>query len=261
MSFSHYYQLPIINGLEALDAINYNTPFPFHFHPTFNISLVYEGIFKTKLNDKSVNATQGTILITNPNEIHANPCLVTEGRTFFTFYLTPDFFYYAGLQRGLHFKEKVIYDELLFAQFHQIALKIKSGHMNLSCEKEFTELLKILALKYGSVADNGPEHWKINSLFEDYLAEDYLEKFSLQEAASQFGVDKYKFLRLFKFQTGLTPNNYLILKKIEKSKKMLMDGRDLLAVAIDLGFYDTAHFCKHFKKFTGTSPVAYKLSV
>ncbi len=42
---------------------------------------------------------------------------------------------------------------------------------------------------------------------------------------------------------------------------MLMEGQDLLAVAIDLGFYDTAHFCKHFKKFTGTSPVAYKLSV
>ena len=83
----------------------------------------------------------------------------------------------------------------------------------------------------------------------------------MQEAAGQLGIDKYKFLRLFKSQTGLTPNNYIILKKIEKSKAMLTEGHDLLAVAINLGFYDTAHFCKHFKKFTGTSPVAYQQSV
>ena len=117
-----------------------------------------------------------------------------------------------------------------------------------------------MALKHGSVNEVS-ETWKINALFENYLDESYFEKFSLQEAAKQLGLDKFKFLRLFKFQTGLTPNNYLILKKIEKSKIMLSQGSDLLSVAIDLGFYDTAHFCKHFKKFTGTSPVAYQSAV
>ncbi len=37
--------------------------------------------------------------------------------------------------------------------------------MNNACEREFTELLKILALKYGAAGDDRPEHWKINSLF------------------------------------------------------------------------------------------------
>jgi AraC-like DNA-binding protein len=260
MSVSNYYKLPVIDGLEALDAIGYATPFPFHFHATFNISLVYEGVFSTKLHDKSVHAIKGTILVTNPGEIHANPCLAAEGRTFFTFYLSPGFFESSAAQKNLAFKEKVIYDDWLFGQLHQLAARIKAGQVDGLFERELRELLKAMALKYGAANDE-PGYWKIDALFENYLAGDNFEKFSLQEAANQLGVDKYKFLRLFKFQTGLTPNNYLILKKIEKSKIMLLEGQDLLSVAIDLGFYDTAHFCRHFKKFTGTSPVAYQLSV
>ena len=258
MSASNYYKLPAIKGLEALDAVDYNTAFPAHFHPTFNISLIYEGVFEAKLNDKNVSATKGTIMITNPGEIHANP--TTEGRTFFTFYLAPNFFEYADRLTDLQFKENVICDEVLFEGLHQIALKIKSGHIDSASEEILTKLLRGMALKHGSVNEVS-ETWKINALFENYLDESYFEKFSLQEAAKQLGLDKFKFLRLFKFQTGLTPNNYLILKKIEKSKIMLSQGSDLLSVAIDLGFYDTAHFCKHFKKFTGTSPVAYQSAV
>jgi len=260
MPVSNYYKLPAIKGLEALDAINYNTSFPAHFHPTYNISLVYEGVFEAKLNGKNVSATKGTILVTNPGEIHANPSTGAGGRTFFTFYLAPDFFAYGDQLKDLRFKENVISDNVLFEELHQVALKIKSGDMDNAGEEILTRLLRGMALKHGSVND-GSETWKINALFENYLDESYFEKFSLQEAANQLGLDKFKFLRLFKFQTGLTPNNYLILKKIEKSKIMLSEGADLLSVAIYLGFYDTAHFCKHFKKFTGTSPVAYKLSV
>jgi AraC-like DNA-binding protein len=111
-----------------------------------------------------------------------------------------------------------------------------------------------LAVKYGA---DSPEKDNNYTLFENFLAEENLSKFSLEDAARHFGIDKFKFLRLFKFQTGLTPNNYFILKRIEKSKILLAQGNDLLSVAVDLGFYDAAHFSNHFKKFTGISPIAY----
>jgi AraC-like DNA-binding protein len=38
---------------------------------------------------------------------------------------------------------------------------------------------------------------------------------------------------------------------------MLLDGKDLLSIAIELGFYDAAHYSNHFKKFTGISPLAF----
>jgi AraC-like DNA-binding protein len=95
-------------------------------------------------------------------------------------------------------------------------------------------------------------------LFRNFLEEDNLEKFSLEATAGKFGLNKYKFLRLFKNETGLTPNNYIILKRIEKSKILLQTQDDLLGVAIESGFYDATHFGKHFKKVTGVTPAAYR---
>lgn len=96
-----------------------------------------------------------------------------------------------------------------------------------------------------------------SNLFSEYIAEENFSRFSLDAAARQFGLDKYKFLRLFKDQTGFTPNNYTIFKRVEKSKLLLAQGQDLLSIAVELGFYDAAHYCNHFKKFTGVSPSAF----
>jgi AraC-like DNA-binding protein len=254
-SRSKYYKLPLFDGLEALDATHHNTPFPAHFHPTFNISLVYDGVFQTKLNDRFVSANPGTILITNPHEIHANPCDKSDSISFFTFYLSRDFLTYCNKGKPVGFDQKVIDDTGLFTSLHKLKLSLNNDGSPLNFEAELVKTINWLAVKHGGgsfEAENG-----MYALFEDFLAEENFSRFSLPDAAKRFGIDKYKFLRLFKFSTGLTPNNYFILKRIEKSKIMLAGGHDLLSVAIDLGFYDTAHFCNHFKKFTGISPIAY----
>jgi AraC-like DNA-binding protein len=254
-SHSKYYKLSLYDGMEALDATNYNTPFPYHYHPTFNVSLVYAGSFKCKLNDKFVIAPPGSILITNPGEIHANPCDKGEHTSFFTFYLSPDFINYCSGENAVYFNNKVINDAVLFAGLNNIRLSLINSNSIADSETELVKVLNQLTARYG--ANPYHEQSNIDNLFADMIAEESFSKFSLEDAAKRFGIDKYKFLRLFKFQTGLTPNNYFILKRIEKSKTMLTEGRELLGIAIDLGFYDTAHYCHYFKKFTGISPIAY----
>ncbi len=252
---SKFYKTPLFDGLEALDATNYKISFPAHFHPTFNITLVYDGVFQSRLKDKDVSAAPGSILITNPLEIHANPFENGNSVSFFTFYLSPDFMNHADGRKDIIFNERVIDDNALFNRLNTLAQCIKAGGDGANYEQKFGETLHLLSTNYG--ADNLDEEDAGYQLFEEYLAEEHL-KFSLTEAAKQFGIDKFKFLRIFKSQTGLSPNNYFNLKRIEKSKLLLAEGADLLAIAIDLGFYDVAHFCNQFKKFTGISPMAYK---
>lgn len=255
-SLSKYYKLSIGDGLEALYVKNYNNSFPFHFHPTYNITLVYQGSFNTQLNDKFVVAPSGTILITNPQEIHANPFEKSSSTSFFTFYVSQGFLEYCTNGQSISFNEKVIYDMDLFNSLNQLATLVDDKHFALSYEGRLKTVLQQLVCKYGK-EKKVSENSSIKLLFDNLLAEESFSKFSLSAAASRFGIDKYKFIRLFKSQTGLTPNNYFILKRIEKSKGMLTAGQELLSVAIDLGFYDTAHYCNYFKKFTGISPIAY----
>jgi len=63
---------------------------------------------------------------------------------------------------------------------------------------------------------------------------------------------------LFKQETGLTPNNFILIKKIEQSKEMLKNGHPIFDVAIDCGFYDNSHFYKNFKRFIGVNPLEFQ---
>jgi AraC-like DNA-binding protein len=207
------------------------------------------------LHDRLLIAPSGNILITNPLEVHANPFEGDNSVSFFTFYISQEFLEYCNEGTPVLFGQNSIYDAELFTALHQLSLKLISDSNLPSLENELKTTLSLLAFRYGSNYIKIPHETQI--LFNELLASDYFEKFSLTDATKRFGIDKYKFIRLFKDQTGLTPNNYFIYKRIEKSKIMLAEGKDLLSVAIDLGFYDVAHYCNHFKKFTGISPMAY----
>jgi AraC-like DNA-binding protein len=248
-----YHKLPILDGLELLDAKHHSLNFPFHTHNTFNITLVLQQTFSTKLSDRSLHSPAGTITITNPGEVHATFCDNKIGSSFFTFYVSPDALKTAAKKQTVFFENKIIDDNKLFQQFYKISQNFdQPGYDG---EKILFEALRQLVTEYAS---NKYETNKKNDLFRKFLEEENLEKFSLEKTALQFGLDKYKFLRLFKQYTGLTPNNYIILKRIERSKTLLQGDNDLLGIAIETGFYDATHFCKHFKKITGVTPMAYQ---
>lgn len=247
-----YHKLPILDGLELLDAKHHTLNFPFHSHNTFNITLVIEQTFSTKLYSRFLNAPVGTIVITNPKEVHATICDDKIGSSFFTFYVSPDVLTELNNNKSVFFDNKIIIDPALFQQLYTL-----SRNFNISdsfMEKELLKVLKRLITKHSAYTF---DQNKRNNHFQRFLEEQTFEKFSLESAANKFGLDKFKFLRLFKFETGLTPNNYIILKRIEKCKQLLQTQNDLLGIAIETGFYDAAHLCRHFKKITGITPLAY----
>lgn len=252
-NISTYHKIPILDGLELLNARNHTIDFPFHTHNNFNLTLILNQTFYTKLNDKFLRAPIGTISITNPNEVHATPCDNKLGNSFFTFYVAPDVLKTLNRGRDVFFEDKIIYDRDLVNGFHYLAEHFNNPALNL--EKELLRVLEKLVARYASSMYFND---KKTILFQDLISENLMEKFSLTHTAKRLGLDKYKFLRLFKHETGLTPNNYILLQRIEKCKKLLTKETDLMEVAIETGFYDVAHLSRHFKRFTGVTPSEYK---
>lgn len=246
-----YHKLPILDGLELFSAKNHTLNFPLHTHNTFNITLTFDQTFSTKLCDRFLQAPARSIVITNPHEVHATICENKIGSSFFTFYISPDILKRLNRQRTVFFEDKMIDDAFLFRQMYTLSQNFNKQDV----EKVLLAALKQLVTKY---ANNTISYAKKTNLFQRFLQEDTCEKFSLENTAKKFGLDKYKFLRLFKQQTGLTPNNYVILKRIEKCKELLRSQHDLLDIAIETGFYDDTHLCKHFRKITGITPLAYR---
>ena len=87
------------------------------------------------------------------------------------------------------------------------------------------------------------------------------DELSVQEIADICGISVSGLRNQFVKFLGISPQQYRIHARIERSK-FLLEATDLSLsdIAEQLGFYDVAYFCKLFKKYVGCSPRKYMTS-
>ena len=89
----------------------------------------------------------------------------------------------------------------------------------------------------------------------DYLNAHLATNIRLAELAEVVAMSPYHFLRLFRDSSGLTPHQYLVHRRVEVAKSMLLrDDLPVAEVAQRLGFSDQSHFTRHFRRLTGAPP-------
>ena len=69
---------------------------------------------------------------------------------------------------------------------------------------------------------------------------------------------KFHLLRLFKKYYGLTPKQYLIAKRVEKSKEYLKSGMSVTEACFAVGFESPSSFSTLFKSRAGLSPAEFQ---
>ena len=85
------------------------------------------------------------------------------------------------------------------------------------------------------------------------------ESLSLERLATEAGVSKFHFTRLFRLATGSTPNAFLLQLRMEAACRML-STTDLPIgdIAVRCGFARAEHFSAAFAKRLGQSPSTYR---
>ncbi|MDI3547543.1 MAG: two-component system, response regulator YesN [Halanaerobiales bacterium] len=87
-----------------------------------------------------------------------------------------------------------------------------------------------------------------------YIRENYDKNISLDEVASEVGLNPSYFSKLFKDEMKISYTDYLNRVRIEAGKQLLKEGHSLVNVAQLVGFNDQSYFSKVFKKIEGVSP-------
>ncbi|WPR70122.1 AraC family transcriptional regulator [Flavobacterium sp. NG2] len=81
------------------------------------------------------------------------------------------------------------------------------------------------------------------------------QSIDLEKMATELGVSYSKFRIDFKTQTGVSPLQYYLLLKIEKSKELLLNSnKNQKEIAYELGFESDFYFNRLFKQKTGLTP-------
>ena len=91
----------------------------------------------------------------------------------------------------------------------------------------------------------------------DLLDSHFCEKFTLQEISESLHVNPAHLVRAFRQEFGITPHQYVIGRRVDLARKLLLQGMPPGAVAVTVGFYDQAHLGRHFRNLLGTSPMRF----
>lgn len=95
---------------------------------------------------------------------------------------------------------------------------------------------------------------------KSYIDSNIQEDISVNLIARNFYLSETHVIRIFKDKYGEPPKQYMLKKKIDESKKMLIDtSLQIKEIAMIFHFADSYHFSHTFKRFTGYSPVNYRL--
>ena len=94
--------------------------------------------------------------------------------------------------------------------------------------------------------------------------EEHLDASPTQEQlAAVARLSPYHFARQFKTATGLPPHQFVILRRVERAKQLLLAATELslAEVAAHAGFSDQSQFSHHFKRIVGVTPGQFRTRV
>lgn len=98
---------------------------------------------------------------------------------------------------------------------------------------------------------------KINA----YIDNNFMEDINNDSISTHFNISKEHMMRTYKKETGDTINNYLVTKRINEAKELLLlSDLSMTEIAFRVGFKNSQYFSNSFKKNTGFSPKDYRKS-
>ena len=89
----------------------------------------------------------------------------------------------------------------------------------------------------------------------EWIESDLSAKLTLDDLAQHAGTGRTTFALQFARRFGCSPHRYILLRRMERARALLMGGRlSVTAIAYELGFSSQSHFSTAFRSVTGQSP-------
>lgn len=127
------------------------------------------------------------------------------------------------------------------------------------CSKLLVSLLTEFLLSANAIDTSGtflPDY--IKRIIKD-LDKSFAEKITLDSLAHNYSINKFYLEKEFKKFIGITPNEYIITKRITYSKELLKySSLPVSEIALNCGIDNVSHFINLFKNREGITPLAFR---
>ena len=242
-----------------------------HMHQTLSIGAVEEGEVLYRVNGKRAVLAPGSVVIFNPETLHACNPVDETGRSYYMLHLEPD--WCVTVQQSMWAAREVeaerlvpaeqtrLNDAALYEQFCRAMAVLMDGKIHLQEKEE--QLFDLVCAVFSRACRPRAEIRVCNDDIKDLkqlLASDLHRDFTIDSLAGEMGANPYTLIRSFKAATGITPHAYRMNCRIEQARSLLRHGKDIAETALECGFFDQSHFHRYFKAMTTVTPQEYRVN-
>ena len=255
-------------------------PFQHHRHLNFEIMRVDSGSGVYTTEKREYPICPGDIFVFSCNEVHSITSIGSEGLQITNLHIHPHFLCSSVTDRRSKINISFCFSHhpdfsnripaadakklsSLFLQMRS-ELPYSDSETSLSVTALLQLFLVSLVRSHGypeETSDSGAEQLHSLRHILDYIDEHFSEKITLQELSALAGLTPPYFSAFFKQAIGISLWNYISSRRIDKAIHLITSGdrkQNMLDIAADCGFNNSANFNKTFKKFTGVTPREYK---
>lgn len=252
-----------------------------HYHTECEISLILCGEGTYLVNEKPYSFRKGDILLFGSDEVH---CIteVSSGQKFdmLTVKFEPELLWNSGdidtsvllklfFNRNDSFSNRIERDNPAIKSIRDIIIEIeeelreKTEGYELKVKINLYSALLIILRCFNYVNGDTVNPAKMNNLRQLSAAMDYINQnltmpLTLEEIAAKATMSRAYFSTIFKKYNGISPWDYITIKRIEKSIDLIKTtDMTKYEIAESCGFNSMSNFYKQFNKITGKSPNDY----
>lgn len=251
---------PPVDGVaEVFHAHIVDWAYPPHCHDTWTVLIVDDGAIDYALDRKPCAAVGDTVALLPPGVIHDGRPASRARHGFRKRNLCLDADRLPTELTGAAVDRATLVDPDLrraIARFHD---GLVAGIEPLDAEARLALICERIGANLGAEADGRePESTRrVADRLRELLDDRIPDPPTLADAADELGRSVPHLVRSFSAAFGVSPHAYVIGRRIEAARSLLLDGRPPADVAATVGFYDQAHLTRHFKRHTSTTPARY----
>ncbi|MDL5155702.1 helix-turn-helix domain-containing protein [Actinomycetospora termitidis] len=244
---------PGVRGIEEVFHARFvEHAYPLHTHSTWTLLVVDDGAVRYDLDRSEHGALGRAVTLLPPGVAHDGRSATAGGFRKRVLYLSD----FPDSLVGRAVDSPAVVDDALHDAVDRLHHVLERPGDELSASSGLALVTDRLATHLGGgVPDDGPvRDPRTAGGLRDLLDAHVVDGLTLDDAAARLHVTANHLVKAFSTEFGLPPHRYLVGRRVELARGLLLAGVPAARAAVESGFHDQAHLTRHFRRLLGVPP-------